>query len=62
MRRPRCRPIHTHVLQIAILANMQNGRDTHVRQVKLFAPLTDPLDPSSPPFSSDLFLQQATLR
>ena len=26
------------MLQIAILSNHQNGRDTHVRQVKLYGP------------------------
>lgn len=31
-------PVRAYVLQIAILSNHQNGRDTHVRQVKLFGP------------------------
>lgn len=31
-------PVRAYVLQIAILSNHQNGRDTHVRQVKLFSP------------------------
>ena len=31
--------LHTHALQIAILANHQNGRDTHLRQVKVFGPI-----------------------
>jgi anaphase-promoting complex subunit 10 len=30
--------IRTHSLQVAILTNHQNGRDTHIRQVKLFGP------------------------
>ena len=29
------------LLQILILANHQNGRDTHVRQVKVFGPRKD---------------------
>lgn len=29
------------VLQIGILSNHQNGRDTHVRQVKVFGPRED---------------------
>ena len=31
-------PIRTHMVQISILSMHQNGRDTHVRQVKLFGP------------------------
>jgi len=27
-----------HLLQIAILTNHQNGRDSHLRQVKVFGP------------------------
>ncbi len=30
--------IKTHALQNAVLANHQNGRDTHLRQVKVFGP------------------------
>jgi len=32
------RPIRTFFLQICVLAMHQNGRDTHVRQVKVFGP------------------------
>jgi hypothetical protein len=28
------------LVQLAILSNLQNGRDTHVRQVRLYAPAT----------------------
>lgn len=31
------------ILQLAILANHQNGRDTHIRQVKVFSPRQDPM-------------------
>ncbi|KAI7840503.1 hypothetical protein COHA_005802 [Chlorella ohadii] len=31
------------LLQVAVLANHQNGRDTHIRQVRVFGPRTDPL-------------------
>ena len=34
-------PLKTCMLQIAILANYQNGRDTHLRQVRVFAPQPD---------------------
>lgn len=29
------------ILQVLILSNHQNGRDTHVRQVKVFGPRED---------------------
>ena len=32
-------PIKTWMIQIAILANHQNGRDTHVRQIKVHSPI-----------------------
>ena len=32
------RPVRTHLLQIAILANHQHGKDTHIRQLKVYAP------------------------
>mmetsp|Transcript_10162 Transcript_10162/g.14920 ORF Transcript_10162/g.14920 Transcript_10162/m.14920 type:complete len:266 (+) Transcript_10162:68-865(+) len=31
-------PIRTHLVQVSVLTMHQNGRDTHVRQVKLFGP------------------------
>lgn len=30
--------LRTHFLQVAILANHQNGRDTHIRQIKVYTP------------------------
>ncbi|GAX74944.1 hypothetical protein CEUSTIGMA_g2390.t1 [Chlamydomonas eustigma] len=38
-------------LQVAILSNHQNGRDTHVRGVSVFGPRTDPLDSLNLPCS-----------
>ena len=34
--------LHTHLLQIQVLSMHQNGRDTHVRQVKLYGPRLSP--------------------
>lgn len=31
-------PLKTHLLQLRILSMHQNGRDTHIRQVKVFGP------------------------
>ncbi|XP_055357788.1 anaphase-promoting complex subunit 10-like [Paramacrobiotus metropolitanus] len=42
------RPHRAWMLQIAIVANHQNGRDTHVRQVKIYAPIPkNPFDNNS---------------
>ena len=34
-------------LQIAILSNHQNGRDSHVRQIRIFGPKREPVELSS---------------
>jgi anaphase-promoting complex subunit 10 len=31
-------PLRTYFIQLAVLANHQNGRDTHIRQIHVFAP------------------------
>lgn len=33
--------IRTFMLQIAIISNHQNGRDTHMRQIRLHSPISD---------------------
>ena len=35
------RPIRTYMVQIAVLSNHQNGRDTHMRQIKIHSPVED---------------------
>jgi anaphase-promoting complex subunit 10 len=35
------RPHRAWMIQIAIVSNHQNGRDTHVRQVKVYAPVAE---------------------
>lgn len=35
---PNNESLRTHFLQLAILANHQNGRDTHLRQIKVYGP------------------------
>jgi anaphase-promoting complex subunit 10 len=34
--------LRTHLIQIQIISMHQNGRDTHIRQVKVFGPRTSP--------------------
>jgi anaphase-promoting complex subunit 10 len=36
-------PLRTHLLQIQVVTMHQNGRDTHVRQVKIFGPRISPI-------------------
>ena len=52
-------PVKTHFIQLNILQNQHNGRDTHVRQVKIFGPRTE-----YPPqvFSTLAFSQFAVIR
>ena len=37
--------LKAYCLQLGIMANHQNGRDTHVRGIKVFAPQQDALQP-----------------
>merc|ERR1712196_565467 len=30
--------VRTHFIQLAVLSNHQNGRDTHIRQITVFGP------------------------
>lgn len=33
------KPIRTYMIQIAVMSNHQNGRDTHMRQIKVYSPV-----------------------
>ncbi|XP_013402916.1 anaphase-promoting complex subunit 10 [Lingula anatina] len=35
------KPIRTFMIQIAVISNHQNGRDTHMRQIKVHSPVED---------------------
>ncbi|KAG0217178.1 Anaphase-promoting complex subunit 10 [Mortierella sp. GBA43] len=52
------------LLQLAILANQHSGRDTHIRQLKLFSARESLqfADSEDPPFTSPLFHQLSVLR
>ncbi|XP_066288119.1 anaphase-promoting complex subunit 10-like isoform X1 [Branchiostoma lanceolatum] len=45
-------PQRTFMIQIAVLSNHQNGRDTHMRQIKIHAPVEDGPMSKFPKFSS----------
>lgn len=39
LRTPDDRPLRTYHIQVAVITNHQNGRDTHMRQVRVHAPV-----------------------
>lgn len=57
------RPLRTFFLQIAVMAMHQNGRDTHIRQVKIYAPRElGALDQSVPEPSTPQFWAYSCIR
>ena len=61
--------LRTHFIQVSIILMHQNGRDTHVRQVKLFGPRTTTstargihIDNHEPSFNTVELSQFATIR
>ncbi|CAG8474703.1 6119_t:CDS:2 [Ambispora gerdemannii] len=62
----RSRPVGAYLFQVMIKSNHQNGKDTHIRQVKVFAPKLPifPDDDSDDeiPFSTPEFEFYATIR
>jgi anaphase-promoting complex subunit 10 len=57
-------PLRAYFIQLAVLSNHQNGRDTHVRQVKIFGPRTSPMAMlgNGVSFTTPEFSQFATVR
>ena len=56
--------LRAYSLQLAVLGNHQNGRDTHVRQVKIYGPRTSPMAMigNGLTFTTAEFGQYATVR
>jgi len=55
--------LRAHFIQIAIIANHQNGKDTHMRQIKIYGPRRLPMQSLQvPAFKSSEFQQFATIR
>jgi len=46
---PPLRPIDAFLLQVCVLGNHLNGKDTHVRALRVFGPASGALEPSSMP-------------
>lgn len=58
-------PLRTHFLQIRMISMHQNGRDAHIRQIKILGPRSSPKvmgDCTLDQFKSSAMLQYATLR
>lgn len=56
------KPIRTFMIQIAVLSNHQNGRDTHVRRIKIRSPVQNSLLLKFPKFTSPEFNMKAYIR
>ena len=56
------KPIRTFMIQIAILSNHQNGRDTHVRRIKIRSPVQNNSLLTLPKFTSPEFNMKAHIR
>ena len=56
--------LKAYFVQLAILTNHQNGRDTHIRQVRIFGPRLNTMHALGHPvgFTTDEFCTYATLR
>uniref|UniRef100_A0A803LYH9 Anaphase-promoting complex subunit 10 n=1 Tax=Chenopodium quinoa TaxID=63459 RepID=A0A803LYH9_CHEQI len=54
--------VNTFMLQIAVLSNHLNGRDTHVRQIKVYGPRPNPVPRQPFQFTSAEFLTYSTVR
>lgn len=59
---PRDTFVNTFMLQIAVLSNHLNGRDTHVRQLKVYGPRPNPIPRQPFQFTSSEFLMYSTVR
>ncbi|KAM0788739.1 hypothetical protein ACM66B_002831 [Microbotryomycetes sp. NB124-2] len=55
-------PIRAHLIQIAIISNHMNGKDTHVRGVRIYAPKPFELEDDLLPWKSVAFKQHETVR
>ncbi|KAK3413917.1 anaphase-promoting complex subunit 10 isoform X2 [Eucalyptus grandis] len=59
---PRETFVNTFMLQIAVLSNHLNGRDTHVRQIKVYGPRPNPFPHQPFQFTSTEFITYSCVR
>ncbi|KAF8581069.1 anaphase-promoting complex, subunit 10 [Ramaria rubella] len=58
------KPLHAYVLQVVVVSNHMNGKDTHVRGLRIFGPSdhTQIEDDDPFPFKSAMFKMYETIR
>ncbi|XP_002739417.1 anaphase-promoting complex subunit 10-like [Saccoglossus kowalevskii] len=56
------KPLRTFMIQIAVLSNHQNGRDTHMRQIKVYSPVQENSIGKLPTFSNVELAMYSTVR
>ncbi|KAF8518473.1 anaphase-promoting complex subunit 10 [Gautieria morchelliformis] len=56
------KPLHAYVLQVVVVSNHMNGKDTHVRGLQIFGPSERVEDDDPFPFRSQLFKRYETIR
>ncbi|CAN0919336.1 Anaphase-promoting complex subunit 10, partial [Linum grandiflorum] len=54
--------VNTFMLQIAVLSNHLNGRDTHIRQIKVYGPRPNPIPHQPFQFTSTEFITYSSVR
>nr|GMD53054.1 pentatricopeptide repeat-containing protein At4g22760 [Ipomoea batatas] len=59
---PRETFVNTFMLQVAILSNHLNGRDTHIRQIKVYGPRPNPIPLQPFQFTSTEFITHSIVR
>lgn len=59
---PRETFVNTFMLQISVLSNHLNGRDTHVRQIKVYGPRPNPIPHQPFQFTSREFITYSSVR
>ncbi|CAM9442876.1 anaphase-promoting complex subunit 10 isoform X1 [Petromyzon marinus] len=56
------KPLRTFMIQMAVLANHQNGRDTHMRQIRVYTPVEESTVGNLPRLSTVGCLVYSTVR
>uniref|UniRef100_A0A8C2VF18 Anaphase-promoting complex subunit 10 n=1 Tax=Chinchilla lanigera TaxID=34839 RepID=A0A8C2VF18_CHILA len=56
------KPTHTFMIHIAVLANHQNGRDTHLRQIKIYTLLEESSIGKFPRYTTIGFMMYCSMR
>ncbi|KAH0717226.1 hypothetical protein KY285_013257 [Solanum tuberosum] len=59
---PRETFVNTFMLQIAVISNHLNGRDTHIRQIKVYGPRPNPIPLQPFQFTSTEFITYSAVR